>query len=330
MSAAVVYVEPGVVTTGVVPERELGPRDVRIDVEACGVCGSDLASFAHGHYIEPGQIMGHELAGRVAEAGEERTALIGRRVTVRPMQSCGTCSYCRAGAAHLCGATYGPSLGYGTPGAFAEQVVLSEAEPGVTIFPVPDEVDPFDLLWAEPFAVALHAVDLAGPAREILVTGAGAVGLTVMAAARVAGMRVTAVEPLAGRRAAAETLGAATFEPGALPDGARFDALVDASGVPAAVRAALPFLRGGAPVVMVGLNDDPIAFPCGDHPVRGSFAYLQKDFVRSVELIASGEVRLSHLVTDRLGLDRAADALRGPAAGDATVKAAIVPQRGSA
>src|SRR5690606_30539738 len=128
MGAAVVYQEPGVVAMGVAPPHELGPRDVRIDVEACGVCGSDLASFAHGHYIEPGQIMGHELAGRVAEAGGELTALVGRRVAVRPMQSCGSCSYCRAGDAHLCGATYGPSLGYGTPGAFAEQVVLRDAE----------------------------------------------------------------------------------------------------------------------------------------------------------------------------------------------------------
>lgn len=319
----------------------VGPTDVLLDVEACGVCGSDLASYAHGHYVEPGQVMGHELSATVAEAGSALVGLDrGTRVAVRPMRSCGECAYCRDGDTHLCGSTAGRSLGYGAQGAFAEQLHLPDVVIGRDVVPVPAGTDPFDLLWAEPLAVALHAVGLAavGPGGHVLVTGAGAVGLTVTAAALARDLTVHVVEPVEHRRDAAARLGATVSAPGeatgetpreasgAATGAAAYDALLDASGAPAAVTAALPLLAPAAPVVLVGLNDAPVPWPVGAHRVTGSFGYVDSDFAAAVDLIVSGRVSLAGLVTHRYPLDQADRALAAPRREDHVVKAAVVPR----
>ena len=304
---------------------EVGSADVLLRVEACGVCGSDLASFADGHYIHPGQVMGHEMSAVVVEAGPAVGVPIGQRVAVRPMRSCGVCDYCTAGDTHLCGATVGPSLGYGSQGGFAERVLITDVVVGRDVVPVPDNVDPFDLLWAEPLAVALHAVSLTGTGvRRLLVTGAGAVGLCVTAGALAAGMTVDIVEPVADRRAAAVALGATAHAPGEVPPH-EYDALVDASGMPAAIEAVLPLLRPTAPVVLVGLNDAAVPGGLRGRRLTGAFAYRDTDFSRSVELLSSGQVSLAHLVTHRFGLRDAARALSTPRPEDHVVKAALIP-----
>jgi threonine dehydrogenase-like Zn-dependent dehydrogenase len=303
----------------------VGPTDALLAVEACGVCGSDLASYAHGHYVQPGQVMGHEMSAVVVEAGAALDLAPGQRVAVRPMRSCGVCDYCVAGDTHLCASTVGPSLGYGAQGGFAELLHLADVAVGRDLIGVPDDVDPFDLLWAEPLAVAVHAVGLAGPGiARLLVTGAGAVGLAVVAAAVGDGVEVDVVEPVASRRAAASSLGATAHAPGALPDG-QYDALVDASGVPAAIEAVLPLLHPTAPVVLVGLGDFPVPRGLGARRMTGAFGYRDAEFARAVELIVDGGVRLAHLVTHRYGLDDADRALSAPRPEDDVVKAAIVP-----
>ena len=303
----------------------VGPADVLLAIEACGVCGSDLASYADGHYVQPGQVMGHEMSAVVVESGASLGLTAGQRVAVRPMRSCGVCDYCAAGDTHLCGSTVGPSLGYGAQGAFAERLLLPEVVVGTDVIPVPESVDPFDLLWAEPLAVALHAVGLAGPGlAKVLVTGAGAVGLSVAAAALAGGVAVDVVEPVAERRAAAVSIGATAYAPGELATG-EYDALLDASGVPAAVAAVVPLLRPTAPVVLVGLSDAPVPAGLGARRLTGAFGYRDADFARSVELIASGAVSLAHLVTHRFSLHDADRALSAPLPQDNVVKAAIVP-----
>lgn len=325
----VVLHAPQDVRTEPLEQPPVGPTDVLLDVEACGVCGSDLASYAHGHYVEPGQVMGHELSATVAVAGEALSGLEpGTRVAVRPMRSCGRCAYCRDGDTHLCGATAGRSLGYGAQGAFAQQLHLPDVEVGRDVVPVPAGTDPFDLLWAEPLAVALHAVRLAGGTanERVLVTGAGAVGLTVAAAAIAQGITVHVVEPVEHRREAAERLGATVSVPGEPTEGAPHDALLDASGVPAAVTAALPLLAPTAPVVLVGLDDAPVPWPVGAHRLTGSFGYVDADFATAVDLIVAGRVVLGDLVTHRYPLEQAGRALGAPRPEDHVVKAAIVPR----
>ncbi|GGO71451.1 zinc-dependent alcohol dehydrogenase [Nocardioides deserti] len=319
---------PRDVRTEPLEQPPVGPTDVLLDVEACGVCGSDLASYAHGHYVEPGQVMGHELSATVAVAGAALGLEPGTRVAVRPMRSCGECAYCHDGDTHLCGSTAGRSLGYGAQGAFAEQLHLPDVVVGRDVVPVPAATDPFDLLWAEPLAVALHAVGLAAvnAGGHVLVTGAGAVGLTVTAAALARDLTVHVVEPVEHRRDAAARLGATTSAPGEPTGAASYDALLDASGVPAAVTAALPLLAPAAPVVLVGLNDAAVPWPVGAHRVTGSFGYVDTDFAAAVDLIVSRRVSLAELVTHRYPLDQADRALDAPRPEDHVVKAAIVPR----
>jgi 2-desacetyl-2-hydroxyethyl bacteriochlorophyllide A dehydrogenase len=325
-----VFHGPGAVSVEDLELPAVGPADVVLAVEACGVCGSDLASYAHGHYVEAGQVMGHEMSAVVVERGVDLSALaVGTRVAVRPMRSCDTCAYCRAGDTHLCGSTYGRSLGYGVPGGFGQRLHLSDVVVGRDLVPVPDDVDPFDLLWAEPLAVALHALGLAGGAGvgRLLVTGAGAVGLSVAAAAVAEGVPVDVIEPVAQRRDAARSLGAGAHAPDERLQESSYDALIDASGVPAAVRATTSLLRPTAPVVLVGLADAPVPWPVGAHRVVGAFGYRDPDFARSVDLIATRRVSLGSLVTHRFGLDQADRALAAPRPEDNVVKAAIVPDR---
>jgi threonine dehydrogenase-like Zn-dependent dehydrogenase len=313
---ALVFHGPGDVGTAELDLPAVGATDVVLAVEACGVCGSDLSSYAHGHYVEAGQVMGHEMSAVVVEHGTGLPDLsIGQRVAVRPMRSCDACAYCLAGDTHLCGSTYGRSLGYGAPGGFAERLHLADVTVGRDIVPVADDVDPFDLLWAEPLAVALHALGLAGgtTVTRLLVTGAGAVGLSVVAAA------------VAERREAARSLGAGAWAPGQLAADASYDALVDASGVPVALQSAVPLLHPTAAVILVGLNDAPVPWPVGAHRVTGAFGYRDRDFERAVELIADGRVSLGGLVPHRFGLAQADRALTVPRPQDNVVKAAIVP-----
>lgn len=330
MSGAVgaVFHGPADVRTELLELPPIGPRDVLLDVEACGVCGSDLASYAHGHYVQPGQVMGHELSATVASAGRELRGLApGTRVAVRPMRSCDECAYCQDGDTHLCGSTAGRSLGYGVPGAFAQRLHLADVEVGRDLLPVPPSIDPFDLLWAEPLAVALHAIRLTGVAAggRLLVTGAGAVGLTISAAGLAQGSTVHVVEPVEHRRAAARRLGATVSAPGEPAAPPLYDALLDASGVPAAVSATIEHLAPTAPVVLVGLNDAAVPWPLAGHRLTGSFGYVDDDFAAAVDLIVSGRVALSGLVTHRYPLDQADRALSAPRPDDHVVKAAIVP-----
>jgi 2-desacetyl-2-hydroxyethyl bacteriochlorophyllide A dehydrogenase len=327
---AVVFHGPRDVSTVDLQVPPVGPTDVVLGIEACGVCGSDLSSYAHGHYVEAGQVMGHEMSAVVEQRGAGLTDLVvGQRVAVRPMRSCDACAYCLAGDTHLCGSTNGRSLGYGAPGGFAERLHMADVQVGRDVVPVPDDVDPFDLMWAEPLAVGLHALGLAGGSTvpRLLVTGAGAVGLSVTAAAVAEGIPVDVLEPVPERREAARSLGAGAMAPGEVASGTSYGALVDASGVPAAIESALPLLHPTATVVLVGLNDRAVPWPAGAHQVTGAFGYRDDDFARAVDLIATGRVSLGALVTHRFGLAEADRALAVPRPEDHVVKAAIVPGR---
>jgi 2-desacetyl-2-hydroxyethyl bacteriochlorophyllide A dehydrogenase len=306
-----------------------GPRDVVVQVEACGVCGSDVASYLHGHYVEAGQVMGHELCGTVAEVGADVAGLtVGTRVAVRPMRSCGDCGYCREGSTHLCAGTVGRSLGYGPPGGFGQRVLVPDARLGVDIHPVEKSVSPLDLMWAEPLAVALHAVRLAGlsAGRPVIVLGGGSVGLCVAAAAIAEGCApVTVVEPRPERRAAATSLGAEAVDPAEVDACVDAPTVIDCSGASGALRSAVRGMRPGGRLVLVGLGDDPVPWGSGAVEIVGSFAYTDPEFVRAVELIATGRVRLSSLVSATVDLYGTADAIARSAADPRVVKVAITP-----
>jgi threonine dehydrogenase-like Zn-dependent dehydrogenase len=187
------------------------PGQAVVAVAACGICGSDLHSFKSGFAARPGQVLGHELSGTVVEAPGVEGVEPGTRVVVRPLMPCGECAACRRGDPQLCTDGLGRSIGYGSDGGFAEQVLVPRAEVGLTVFPLPDSVDDRAAALVEPLAVALHAVRQAPRVEgaEALVLGAGTIGLGVAAFLKLEGAAsVTVVDPSPLRREAALRLGA--------------------------------------------------------------------------------------------------------------------------
>lgn len=327
---AAVYGGVGRIALADVAEPEMGERDVVIDVMLCGVCGSDVASFDHGAYIEPGQVMGHEVCGTVVGLGPGVHGIdMGDQVAVLPMRSCGDCAYCTSGRPHLCGATAGRSLGYGAAGGFAERVLLRDVSAGIDVIAVPAAVTPEDLVWAEPVAVAVHAVRLLGASRQsaVLVTGAGSVGLCATAVLRAWGVDVVVVEPRADRLRAAEELGATTASSvcEALSNRDSFVNALDTSGRAAAISEAGDACAAGGTLVLVGLGASAVPLPGRGIAVRGSFAYTPDDFGTAVSLIASGAVTLGRFVSHRFPLSQAGAAITASASDPAVVKAVVVP-----
>ena len=324
MPTLVAYRAPGELEVVTRPTPSPARSDAVLKVLACGVCGSDVTSYYEGKYVSPGQVMGHEFVGVVTARGEECPLAVGDRVMVRPMRSCGGCWYCLRGDIHLCARTGELSLSYGLPGGYAEEVLVPDCRPGENVHLLAEGVDPNDALWAEPLAVAVHAVDRAGPldGARVAVLGAGSIGLCLLAAARAAGARVDVVEPRAARAALARRFGAGTV----LPEAAGLapvDVLLDSSGVPAAVAAAVPALLPPGPAVLVGVTAGAVQVP-GGVEVRGAFGYRAADFARAADLINSGAVRLGGAVTHEYGLPDLAEAMRtvrhDPRAGKVVIK----------
>ena len=327
MGASAVLVAHQRIAVQDVPAAPPGPAEVRLAVAACGVCGSDVTSYATGRYVQPGQVMGHEIVGRVVELGEDVAGglRVGDRVMVQPVRSCGGCWYCRRGDVHLCGRTAELSIAYGLPGGYAQELTIPGADvPGVLVR-VADDVADEDAIWAEPVAVALHALGRAGVAAgaEVGIIGAGSIGLALVAAATATGAVATVVEPRPQRRAMALATGAVEAHPAPVGN-ARFDVVLDSSGVPPGIASGFRMLRPSGTLVLVGVTDAEVPAAPDVH-VRGAFGYRPGEFERSTALINRGVVRLGRAVTHRFGLDRiveAFDAVRhDPTAG----KVAIVP-----
>ncbi len=159
---------------------EPGSGELRVAVERCGICGSDLHFFT-GHQPVPPHCPGHEISGTVDAVGTGvRSVKEGDRVAIEPLVRCGACRYCRAGDYHLC-----PSLqihGLMIPGGMATSLVVPDYAAHLLPGQVPSEVGAL----IEPLAVTVHALRLAGVGSDtpVLVLGAGSVGLLAVTAAR--------------------------------------------------------------------------------------------------------------------------------------------------
>jgi (R,R)-butanediol dehydrogenase / meso-butanediol dehydrogenase / diacetyl reductase len=303
-----------------VPEPVAGPRDIVLDVQACGVCGSDLHVFRDGAGARVGQIMGHEFAGAVLDVGREVDGVaVGDRLTGLPIQPCGQCHRCRRGDGHLCERWTTRSIAFGLPGAFAERLRIPDVVVGTNVHRLPATASYTDGALIEPLAVAVHAVDQAAPVpgQAAVVIGLGTIGLQVGQALRAAGAApVLGVDPSPLRRAVAERLGMVAIDgtPDAL-DAAlhahvgerEVDVVVEASGVSALVGRALGIVRPRGTVVLVALYHRPAELDVMDAvkreiTVRGSANVTPADFRRAIDLLAAGTVEMDPLISHRLPL----------------------------
>jgi threonine dehydrogenase-like Zn-dependent dehydrogenase len=311
---------PGGVSVLDRPDPVAGPGGAVVAVHSCGICGSDV------HVVEAGvrrhgQVLGHEFSGTVVEVGAGVDDLrVGQAVAVNPLGGCGACGPCRQDLPFLCREL--PNLGLTAPGGFAELV----AAPRPQLFALPEGVDPELGAHAEPLAVALHAIALAraAPGDDALVFGVGPIGLRVILGLRAGGAgRIVAVGRSAGRRAAAAAVGAdvvldsreTDVAAWAAVEGLAFSQVYECSAAPGALAQCVAVLAVGGTVVEVALPSEPATLDVRQFVGRnlhlvGSCAFGVAEYRRSLELLCSGAVDVSPLVSERVPLAGAPDALR--------------------
>lgn len=264
------------------------PGEVLIRVEAVGICGSDMHAY-HGHDPRrvPPLILGHELAGEVVEGPGK-----GRRVTVNPLITCGTCEFCVQGRNNLCANR--TMIGMTRAGGFAEYVTTSAR----SVIDLPGGMSSRAAALTEPAATALHAINAgmgslvrALPECRVLVIGGGAVGLLAALLLDSYGVRhLEVAETNALRRASAEkACGCATFDPrdpgthpGDAPRGASPDLVIDCVGAKSTRDLAIATVKPGGVVVHVGLQDwaseiDMRRLTLAEITLRGVYTYSTAD-----------------------------------------------------
>lgn len=321
--------------------RQLAPHQVRIDVMAVGVCGSDTHYFTHGRIgefvLEAPIVLGHEPAGIVTEVGSAVEGLrVGSRVSIEPGIACGLCANCKAGHYNLC-----PEMHFmATPphdGCFATEIVWD------THFchELPDELDFEQGALCEPLSVGLWACARSNVAvgDEVLVSGAGPVGLLAAEVARARGAsRVVVSDVAEGRLDLVRSHGheARLVTPAGEPrllagDGdAEFSVLLECSGAPGALADGLKSLRRGGRAVMIGIPTDDPQLPLGalhhrELQVSTIFRYCNT-WPTALELLRTGRVDTMGLVTHRFDLAHVEDALMASSRLPGCVKAMVLPQ----
>lgn len=322
-----------------VAEPEAGPGDVIVSVGVCGICGSDLHTYQHGSFVEPGQIMGHEFVGTVIEAGADVQGLaVGDRVTASPIVPCGECPRCRDGRFNLCAQAWTTGIAYGRPGAFAERLRIPGATLGENVFKLPDHVDDEAGATAEPLAVAVHAVrlvpDIEGA--TALVLGLGTIGQQVVqvlkayGAGRVIGVDISGLRLKAAGAFGAEVVNGIDDLAGALGEGNEIDVVFECSGVPRLATAALEQVKGGGTIVVLALYDgeisfNPTALVQNEIKLQGSIAYTSSDFAEAVRLLSSGEAKAGPLITHREPLEDISGAFAVQLEKDRSLKVLVRP-----
>ncbi|MFD5427162.1 L-threonine 3-dehydrogenase [Streptomyces sp. NPDC127084] len=257
------HAEPGLWLMDV-PEPEYGPGDVLIKVLRTGICGTDLHirswdGWAQQTITTP-LVVGHEFVGEVAAIGSDvQDIAVGDLVSGEGHLVCGKCRNCLAGRRHLCRSTVG--LGVGRDGAFAEYVSL----PASNVWVHRTEVDPDIAAIFDPFGNAVHtALSFPLVGEDVLITGAGPIGVMAAAVARHAGARNVVITDVSEPRLAlARKVGATLAVNVAESDIAEaqrtlglkegFDIGLEMSGRPEAVRDMIDNMTHGGRIAMLGL-----------------------------------------------------------------------------
>jgi L-iditol 2-dehydrogenase len=297
------------------PLPSVGPGEVLVSVEACGICGSDVHGYdgSSGRRIPP-IVMGHEAAGTVAAVGADvHEYTEGDRVTFDSTVYCGRCEFCVRGEVNLCDnrQVVGVSCGdYRRHGAFADYVVV----PQRILYRLPDNFDFAQAAMLEAVSVALHAVRVsqASGGETALVIGAGMIGLLTMQAARAAGCaRVFIADVDATRLNLARQIGADDVlhcsgpeliaEVMKLTGGRGVDLAYEAVGRDETVSAAIGCARKRGTVTLVGNIAPEVTLPLQKVVTRelrlqGSCSSAG-EYPRAIELIASGKIQVKPLIT---------------------------------
>ncbi|MGE3192983.1 MAG: zinc-dependent dehydrogenase [Microbacteriaceae bacterium] len=338
---------PGDLRLEQLAEPEAGPGEVKIRVRACSMCGTDVKISRSGHpNMTPPQVMGHEIAGEIVDAGAGVEGwAAGDRVQVIAAIPDGTCAECLAGHQAIC--PHQLSMGYQFPGGFAEYLIVPREVLAVDgLNRIPENLSYAEASVAEPLACVLNGQELArvGAGDTVVVIGSGPIGCLHVRLARARGAaRVILIDLNPDRLAAAaalvapdHTVATDTQDPVAavldLTDGRGADVVVTAAASGAAQEQGLLMLaRRGRLSLFGGLPKDAPTITVDANLVHyreltlvGVNGSTPEHNRRALELIASGAVPVADLITHRLPLDEVLEGIEIVARGEA-IKVTIEP-----
>lgn len=305
-----------VIETAPVPEPARG--EVRIAVQACGVCGSDIHAYQGKHPLISCPIVpGHEFSGVVDALGADVENLqTGMLVVVEPSLTCGKCEPCLTGRYNICDNLR--VLGCQATGAQAEYITV----PAAKVIPMGEGMSFEQGAFIEPTAVAVHALRRADirQADRVLIAGAGTIGLQVLQVARALGASTTIVTDVVEKKLElARQLGAtfainptkqplADFMRAQFGQSSAVDLALECVGVKETMKHCIESCKKGAQVVVVGVfeQDPPVQLSWvqdRELTLIGTLMYMRRDFEKARDLIAGGQVRTEPLVSRRAPLD---------------------------
>lgn len=297
-----------------IPEPSPAPGQVKIKVQAAGICGTDLHIYKDEFRSVPPVVLGHEVAGEIVELGEGVENLhIGERVTTETyFSTCGECAYCRTGHTNLC--LNRRSIGSAINGGFTNFVVV----PAKNIHQLPENIDFQAGALTEPLACVCHAVlthSTISPGDIAVIAGPGAIGLLTLQVLKAAGATVVVLGTngdearmtLASQLGADYVVNVSSSNPETLvkdmtPEGLGADVVYECSGAGPAASQLLTLARRHGRYVQIGLFGKPVAWDLDqvcfrELTVTGSNASVPSAWTRALQLLGSGKVQTKPLIT---------------------------------
>lgn len=333
-----VMTAPGEIELHEIKTPQPGPGEVLLRIHKIGVCGSDVHVY-HGKHPYTGYpvVQGHEFSASVAAVGAGVEGLQpGQKVTAMPQIVCGQCGPCLRGDYHICDSL--KVQGFQAPGC-AQDLWVTQAD---KIIPLPASFTYEQGALVEPVSVAVHAAGRAGDLRgkRVAVLGAGPIGNLVAQVARSSGAEVLITDLSSHRLEIARQCGlegTANPREETLAEAARrvfgpssgFDVAFECVGVEATITAAIESINKGGTIIVVGVFGEKPRLDLGlvqdrELNIHGTLMYQKQDYLRAVELIASGDVQTEPLMSEHFSMEEFLEAYRFiDRQGDKTMKVFI-------
>lgn len=306
-----------------------GPKEVLIQVKACGICGTDVHIYEGDKgaaEVNPPTILGHEFSGIIAETGcDVERFQAGDRVCIDPNCYCGSCDFCRNGEVHFCE----NMIGYGTTrnGGFAEYCVVNESQ----VYRLGENTTFEQGAMAEPVACCLHGIDMCDirPGHQVVVIGGGMIGMLMLQLAKLAGAaKVALLEPVEKKREMGSRLGAdVCIDP--LHDDVKvrlketgmawIRTVIECAGLPSTMEQAIDLAGNKGTVMMFGLTKPDAQIAVKPFQIFQKELTLRASYInpctqdRALHLIDSGRLDVQSMVCRPIGLEELGKVLSDPA-----------------
>ncbi len=326
-----------------IPTPPIGPGELLVRVEACGICGSDVMEWYRRDRVP--LVLGHEIGGQIVAVGDRvERYQEGDRVSATHHVPCNTCHYCLSGHHTICDTLRQTNF---DPGGFAEYIRLPAINVDRGVFLLPDEVSYEEATFVEPLACVLRGQRLAHiqPGHSVLIIGSGIAGLLHVQLARALGAgRVIATDIDDYRLEVAQQFraDAAIHAKEDLPSrlrqvnqGRLADLVIVCTGATSALAQALQSVERGGTVLFFAPTNPGVTIPISindlfwrnDITLTTSYAGSPADYTAALELIRARSVHIGEMITHRLGLAEAGLGFQLVADAQNSIKVIIEPQR---